>query len=242
MELYLVLAGALCTVVLGALYFKFGPDNMPKDAEFMKDGRSADMEQEPHAEAANLTIEVGKTNAVRRVLPVIFIVHVAEALFLTNYYNSPIHDMLLLLFYLAILWSLAYYDYRFHIIPNRILLAACIVRAVIFAAEFAVYGFNNILSMMLSILIAAGGLVVAASLCRLISPRSVGFGDVKLLVVTGLYLGLDKTFGVMLPSLIIMFFMAVYLLAFKKVSRQTEMPFAPFLLLGTIIGGFLFGV
>ena len=84
--------------------------------------------------------------------------------------------------------------------------------------------------------------MLAAIVCRLISPNSVGFGDVKLLAITGLYLGIDKSFGVILPSLVIMFLTAVYLLAVKKVSRNTELPFAPFLLVGTVIGGILFGV
>ena len=242
MELYLLLAGALGTVILGILYFRFGPDSMPRDIVSVSSGNGADTEQRQITAIENSMIAVGQMNTARKVLPVIFAVHLAEALFLANFYKSAGHDIFLLVSYLAVLWSVSYYDYRFHIIPNRILLAACIVRAVMFAFECVVYGFGNIVSLSVSLLIASGGLMLAAIICRLVSPQSVGFGDVKLLAVTGLYLGIDKVFGVILPSLVAMFFVAMYLLLFKKASRQTELPFAPFLLAGTVIGGILFGV
>jgi prepilin signal peptidase PulO-like enzyme (type II secretory pathway) len=67
-------------------------------------------------------------------------------------------------------------------------------------------------------------------------------GDIKLLGVTGLYMGLDKIGSLMFPTLILMFFVSLYLLTVKKVSRSTEIAFAPYLLVGTILSAFLMGV
>lgn len=83
---------------------------------------------------------------------------------------------------------------------------------------------------------------VASLLCKLVSPRAVGFGDVKLLIILGIYTGIDLAVEILIYTFAVMFIIAVALLALKKANRKTVLPFAPFLLAGTILTFLLIGI
>ena len=74
---------------------------------------------------------------------------------------------------------------------------------------------------------------------HLIAPGAIGWGDVKLAGVLGLYLGwlgsaawwLGVLAGFVLGGLY-----AIGLLVSRRGSRKTEIPFGPFMLAGTVVG------
>jgi leader peptidase (prepilin peptidase)/N-methyltransferase len=72
----------------------------------------------------------------------------------------------------------------------------------------------------------------------LINPRGLGFGDVKLAGVLGLYLGwLGWAVLVTgaLAGFLLVAIVALVLLAARRVSRSSELPFGPFMLAGALL-------
>ena len=165
---------------------------------------------------------------------------IAVSVFLIWYYQQDLHYVVLTEAIISILWACSWYDKKYHLIPNRILVFALILRAVILIVQAAVDS-GELKYFLLSSGIAALALMIGAILCRVLSPNSVGFGDVKLLGVMGLYLGANNVWSPIFMTLILLFVAGLYLLIFKKADRKTEIPLAPFMLAGTILAAILTG-
>ncbi|MGZ4104778.1 MAG: prepilin peptidase, partial [Actinomycetota bacterium] len=91
----------------------------------------------------------------------------------------------------------------------------------------------------------AGGAVAFGFflLLAIISPRGMGMGDVKLSSVLGLalgYLGWGRLFVGLLLSFIAGAVGGIGLIAARKAGMKSEVPFGPYLALGTIVS-ILFG-
>jgi leader peptidase (prepilin peptidase)/N-methyltransferase len=73
----------------------------------------------------------------------------------------------------------------------------------------------------------------------LISPRGMGFGDVKLSGVVGLYLGWigwgALVFGAF-AAFVLGGLVGIALILFAGGGRKTKVPFGPFMLLGALVG------
>ncbi|MGI5422145.1 prepilin peptidase [Actinomadura luteofluorescens] len=86
-------------------------------------------------------------------------------------------------------------------------------------------------------LAGAVALWAAYAVQRLFAARSIGRGDVKLAGVLGLYLGWLGS-GAWLLGLVAGFFFGglfgIALIALRKATRKTEIPFGPFMLLGAL--------
>lgn len=165
---------------------------------------------------------------------------VAVSVFLLWFYQQDLSYVVLTSAIISVLWACSWYDRKYHLIPNRILVFALILRAAIFAVQMA-HNPGDMIYILMSSGIAAFALILASILCRLLSPGSVGAGDVKLLGVMGLYLGVNHVWSPVFVTLIVLFCTGVYLLVFKKADRKSEIPLAPFLLIGTVIAAFLTG-
>ena len=81
---------------------------------------------------------------------------------------------------------------------------------------------------------AAAGAVILA-LPRLLRPGSVGRGDVLLLAITGFGAGFPGVIYVLSRSLAALAIVSIVQLLRKKLTIQSEMPLAPFLLFGVLI-------
>ena len=143
---------------------------------------------------------------------------------------------------LTLLFACAWTDIKKHLILNHVLLIALLVRCVFLGIEFFFYGPADFRHLLFSDGMAAGMLGLAALLCRLLSPGGVGFGDIKLLIVYGLYLGTVKSMEFTVYTFLLLFVVCLALLILKKATRKTMIPFAPFLLAGTILGCLMNGV
>lgn len=142
---------------------------------------------------------------------------------------------------LTILAPVALIDYREYKIPNRFIIAGLVYRMLIIPFEL-LYDSENILQTFLSEIIACVALLLAAVLCRLCVKNSIGAGDIKLFAVMGLMLSLKGIWSAIFMSLIVSFFMSVYLLISKKKTRKDKIPFGPALAIGTFLTVFLTGM
>lgn len=84
------------------------------------------------------------------------------------------------------------------------------------------------------IIAAAVSLIPGAAffLLSFFSREKVGYGDGWVLLMIGLFLGLYRCFLILLAGLVMESAVAIVLLAFRKMQRDKEIPFSPFLLLG----------
>ncbi len=69
-------------------------------------------------------------------------------------------------------------------------------------------------------------------LLSFLSGEKVGYGDGWVLLMIGLFLGVYRCFLILLTGLLAESAVAIVLLAFRKIQRDKEIPFSPFLLLG----------
>lgn len=68
-----------------------------------------------------------------------------------------------------------------------------------------------------------------------ISKGQIGRGDLILMTLTGFFLGAAAFFSILFLAIIFAGVCSLILIAMKEGSRKTEIPFAPFVLLGTVI-------
>lgn len=66
----------------------------------------------------------------------------------------------------------------------------------------------------------------------LITGEKVGYGDGWMLIMIGLFTGLWRCFLILLVGLVSESLVVLTLLAFRRISRDRQIPFAPFLLFG----------
>lgn len=154
--------------------------------------------------------------------------------------NLPAELILLVAFlYLAaISVALAMIDLDTHTLPNKILLPAYPVGAVLLTAAALLAGEPERL---LSAVIGAGALFGLYLALALISPGGMGLGDVKLAGVLGLYLGylgwaplVVGAFGAFLLGGVF----GLILMVTRRAGRRSSIPFGPWMLLGAWIGAF----
>lgn len=142
--------------------------------------------------------------------------------------------------WLSILWPCAVIDFKKHIIPNSILVITVLYRAIIAVLEAIMYREAFVANIVSEIVIALIMLVLCM-LCRLIIKNSIGYGDVKLIICMGLLLGINSLVNALFASLLVSFFVAIYMLMAKKKTKKDNIAFAPCVLVGTIISYILVG-
>lgn len=163
------------------------------------------------------------------------------ALFLPTYYGLGTVDLLRTLLACAILWTCTWTDMRAYLIPNRVLAVGGVFAVAVLLLEIVLTP-GQALYLFVRTAVAAVALLAAAGLCRLVSPRSVGMGDVKLLAMMGLCLGMDLVWSALFFSFVALFCVCVVLLITRRAKRTDSIPFAPFLLAGTVLAAFLTGI
>jgi leader peptidase (prepilin peptidase)/N-methyltransferase len=142
------------------------------------------------------------------------------------------------LYLAAVSVALAMIDLDTHTLPNKILLPAYPVGAVLLTAAALAGGDPGRL---LSALIGAAALFGLYLALALISPGGMGLGDVKLAGVLGLYLGWlgwaplgVGAFGAFLLGGVF----GIGLLVTRKAGRRSSIPFGPWMLLAAWLGAF----
>lgn len=129
---------------------------------------------------------------------------------------------------------IGYRDHKEKIIPNRWLLYLAGIRVILFAVESVCYP-ALIIENVKFILggAAASGLLLFAA--YVISRHGIGVGDIKLFIVIGMYIGSQRTYIVILASLLIAACYSAVKMIRKRLTAKDEIAFAPFIAIGTTI-------
>jgi leader peptidase (prepilin peptidase)/N-methyltransferase len=139
------------------------------------------------------------------------------------------------LYLVAIGVALALIDLDVHRLPNKIVLPSYVVGGVLLVvASAGTHRWNALLPA------AVGGLALWAFyfLLRFIKPGAMGFGDVKLAGVLGMYLGwlgwgplaVGAFLGFLLGGVV-----GGGLMAMKLATRKSRIPFGPFMIIGAYL-------
>ena len=126
-------------------------------------------------------------------------------------------------------------DYKEQIIPNRLNLTLLEI-GLVFA--FA-YGLSNIaisINMILGMFAGAGIFTLITLIGGLVyGKEAMGFGDVKLMGVIGLFFGLSNVIVITLVAFLIGAILSVALLITKIKKTDEYIPFGPFIVIATFI-------
>jgi leader peptidase (prepilin peptidase)/N-methyltransferase len=139
------------------------------------------------------------------------------------------------LFLAAVAVLLTVIDLRHRLLPNRVVVPSLGIGAALLALAAAAEGeWSALLRAGLGAAVLFAGFLVLA----LISPRSIGMGDVKLAALLGLYLGWLSWPAVAYGAaagFVVQALVALVLLAARRVGRKAELPFGPAMLLGAAV-------
>jgi len=148
------------------------------------------------------------------------------------------HDSWVLPAYLVVaagLVALSVIDFEHFLLPNRIVYPLTIATLALLALaavgddDWDVFG---------RALLAGVAATLALGVLHLVSPRSMGFGDVKLAFVLGLALGW-LGWGELVLGLFCGFFagavVGLALISLRRRGRKDHVPFGPFLAFGTLV-------
>ncbi len=130
------------------------------------------------------------------------------------------------------------YDLRHFIIPDKILYPAIVISFLYLITRDQLSVINNQLSV-INYLFAAFGASIFFLIIYLVSRgKWLGFGDVKLVILLGLFLGWPKIFLALFLSFVIGGIIGIGLILFGEKKLKSEVPFAPLLISGTLIAFF----
>jgi prepilin signal peptidase PulO-like enzyme (type II secretory pathway) len=173
---------------------------------------------------------------------VMILINVSIMIFVSLFYkdNSLLQNVRMLSF-MSLLWPIAFIDYKTNRIPNILIIFGLVYRVIILGFELLTVedGVWWGLATDAIAAVAIGGVMLLASL---IARNGIGFGDIKLMVVMCLLLGMSGVWAAIFFSLIIAFITAVALLITKRKKKQDLMPFAPAIMLGTYLAIILTGI
>lgn len=144
--------------------------------------------------------------------------------FITTFYLLIISCLLIIIFV---------YDLKHYIIPDKIVYPAI---AIVFLYKI-IFNFqiSNFYSLILSALVASGFFFLLWLVSR---GKWMGLGDAKLAFLMGLFLGYPKILTAMFSAFLIGAIMGIVLVMFGKKTLKSQVPFGPFLVVGTFIALF----
>ena len=157
-----------------------------------------------------------------------------------NFGNRPtdLPALVAYLFFAAIAVALSFIDLATHTLPNAIVVPAIGIGVVLLSVAVAVTGeWSRLLQA-----VAGGAILFACYFAfALIYPSGMGFGDVKLAAVIGLYLGW-LGWGALAVGAVSAFLLggvfSAFLLVLRRAGRKTGIPFGPWMLAGAFVGIF----
>ncbi|CAM3396336.1 prepilin peptidase [Pseudostreptobacillus hongkongensis] len=133
----------------------------------------------------------------------------------------------IVLFIIFILIS--YYDFRYKIIPDRLLLLLLII---------CIFNFKSIESMYVGMAIYSFPLFLIWLLEVHLDKELIGLGDIKLIILLGLYKGMVTVSYLYTYFTLVCIISLIYILIIKLIGKKDKyIPFAPMLILGMIFMG-----
>ncbi|MBI2030994.1 MAG: prepilin peptidase [Candidatus Levybacteria bacterium] len=156
--------------------------------------------------------------------------------------NYDLQFFVTFLYYLTLISSLIivfFTDLKYGIIPDKIIFPAAVI-SIIYHLSFTIYP-NGQLSIINGLLSGFGAFLFFLALYLITRGRGMGFGDVKLVFLLGIFLGFPKIISALYLSFLLGAFVGLILILLKKKRffKGETIPFGPFLVLGSIISLFL---
>ncbi len=133
---------------------------------------------------------------------------------------------------------LAVYDLKWYLLPDKILVPLMFPAVILLLLSYIDSNSYKVITGPIIAAIVFGGFFYL--LAAVSSGKWMGGGDIKLSFLMGLLLGVQKTSVAMLLAFNAAAIVGLYLLATKKLKRDHQIPFGPFLIGGTIVA-FLYG-
>jgi prepilin signal peptidase PulO-like enzyme (type II secretory pathway) len=142
-------------------------------------------------------------------------------------------EFIIWLYVLSSLVFLAVYDLKWMLLPNVVLIPAIGIQLGWVVVRWLLGAPTGSLTGPLFAAVAAGlGFLVLALLAN---GRLMGLGDVKLVLLMGLVLGVKNMIVALLIGFNAAAFIGVILMILGRKKRTDYLPFGPFLVLGTIV-------
>lgn len=184
-------------------------------------------------------LQKGKTRCCGKKLPVLYsIVETATGLLFLIYesrfmiYESNIFIYLVGLVVIVFLVFSGVFDLKYMILPD-FSTGILIISALFWLIVGAIH------ESPLHLLSAVGSFLFLYFLYLVTKKKGMGFGDVKLAIFMGLFLGYPKIIVAFYMAFVVGAVLGLFLLIFnKKVNKKTPIPFGPFLILGTLVAWF----
>ncbi|MBC8489338.1 MAG: prepilin peptidase [Bacteroidetes bacterium] len=89
---------------------------------------------------------------------------------------------------------------------------------------------------MIGFLTGGGVLIFWAVIGKLLFKKeSLGYGDIKLAAMIGIFLGLQNTLLALFLSFSLATLIGIFMIMLKKARMDSKIPFAPFLALGSLL-------
>lgn len=181
-------------------------------------------------------IQKGKTRCCRKKLPVLYpIVEIIMGILFLIYdlrFMIQESNIILWILGLVIIVFLVFsgvFDLKYMILPD-------FSTAILVISAFVWLMVGAIHELPLHLLSAAGSFLFLYFLYLITKKRGMGFGDVKLAIFMGLFLGYPKIIVAFYVAFIVGAVIGSFLLIFnKKMNKKTPIPFGPFLILGTLV-------
>ncbi len=152
-----------------------------------------------------------------------------------DFTNIKFYELIFRLILTTILTAAFIYDFKYFIIPDRLTFSG-IGLAFLWLISAFFHGYYTEMQVLGFIFSAMGAAFFLFLIWFFSQGKAMGFGDVKLVFLLGLLLG----WPLIIPSLFIAFFLGAFigilLIIFRKKQMKSEVPFGPFLIMGTYIG------
>lgn len=139
-------------------------------------------------------------------------------------------NLVFLLYIASALIIIFVYDLKYYLIPDNVLFPAIIVTFL-----YRLFYISLIWNYLLAIIIAFGFFLFIFLISK---GKWMGFGDVKLAILLGLLLGFPNILVGLFLSFFLGAIIGISLIILNKKGLKSEMPFAPFLIMGTFVAMF----
>lgn len=164
------------------------------------------------------------------------------AVFVLLYYRLSFSiEFLAALILSCILICIAFIDFDLKIIPNGLVISGFIIGVALSVYNLfypvLMYGDRIWYNPLIGMASGAGFLLLVVVVGAIVykSYDAMGMGDVKLLVVIGLFLGWRLTIVALLLAVILAAITSLVLMLFKKLTVKSTIAFGPFIALGAFI-------
>ncbi len=159
------------------------------------------------------------------------------ALFLFAYFFVGVSVELFIFFFILFFLILIFvYDVKHYIIPDFATFS--LIGVSFLYLVFLAFTENDLEILFFGIFSAIGSFLFFFTIFYITKGKGMGFGDVKFVVFMGLFLGFPNILIGLFISFVLGAIIGLTLIALKRKKIKSQVPFAPFLIIGTLLAYF----